>query len=64
MVEEDGSHVNKAGPCVRFAGLYEFMRRRSRLDACLTGARLAKDRVARDLTRVPIPDRLDYPQEH
>ena len=29
VVEDDGSHVDKAGPCVRFAGLYEFMRRRS-----------------------------------
>ena len=61
VLEADGSHANKAGPCVRFAGLYEFMRRRSKLDGCLTGARLAKDRAARDLTVVQIPDALDYP---
>lgn len=61
VLEADGSHANKAGPCVRFAGLYEFMRRRSKLDGCLTGARVAKDRAARDLTVVKIPDSLDYP---
>jgi len=62
VVESDGSHANKAGPCVRFAGLYEFMRRRGKLEGCLTGARLAKDRAARELTRVAIPAELDYPQ--
>jgi hypothetical protein len=61
VLESDGTHVNKAGPCVRFAGLYEFMRRRSKLDGCLTGVRLAKERAAADLTRVPIPAELDYP---
>ena len=63
VLEADGSHADKAGPCVRFAGLYEFMRRRSKLDGCLTGARVAKDRAARDLTLVPIPAALDYPPE-
>lgn len=62
VVESGGEHDAKAGPCVRFAGLYEFMRRRSKLDGCLTGARLAKDRAARSLTQVPIPDSLDYPR--
>jgi len=60
VVEADGSHDVKAGPCVRFAGLYEFVRRRSKLDGCLTGARLAKDRAARALHHLAIPDRLDY----
>jgi len=61
VLEADGSHANKAGPCVRFTGIYEFMRRRNKLDGCLTGARLAKDRAARDLTVVEIPASLDYP---
>ena len=38
-----------------------FQRIRSRLDGCLTGARLAKDRAARFLTEVKIPEKLDYP---
>jgi hypothetical protein len=62
VLETDGSHMDKAGPCVRFAGVYEFMRRRSRLDACLTGNRLAKDRAAQALTQVPVADQLDYPR--
>jgi hypothetical protein len=62
VVEHDGSHADKAGPCVRFAGLYEFMRRRSKLDSCLTGNRLSKDRAAQALTLVPVAERLDYPR--
>ncbi len=31
------------------------------LDACLTGSRLAKDRAAEALTKVMIPEALDYP---
>jgi hypothetical protein len=46
VVEADGSHDAKAGPCVRFDGVDTFMRLRARLDGCLTGARLAKDRAA------------------
>ncbi len=62
VVEQDGSHVPKAGPCVRFAGLDGFNRRRNKLDGCLTGARLAKDRAGRALTHVAIPEQLDYPR--
>jgi alkylation response protein AidB-like acyl-CoA dehydrogenase len=62
VVEEDGSHTPKAGPCVRFEGLRDFSQRRSKLDGCLTGSRLAKDRAGQALAQVPIPDRLDYPQ--
>ncbi len=51
----------KAGPCVRFTGLETFVRLRAKLDGCLTGARLAKDRAADALTRVMIPEALDYP---
>jgi hypothetical protein len=62
VVEQDGSHVPKAGPCVRFGGLSEFTRRRDKLDGCLTGARLAKDRAGQMLTQIVIPDKLDYPR--
>jgi alkylation response protein AidB-like acyl-CoA dehydrogenase len=61
VIEEDGSHTEKAGPCVRFEGLDQFARLRVRLDGCLTGSQLAKDRAAGALTRVMIPEALDYP---
>jgi hypothetical protein len=51
----------KAGPCVRFDGYEEFVRRRTKLDGCLTGSRLAKDRAAAALASVMIPEVLDYP---
>jgi len=57
----DGSHPAKAGPCVRFDGLEEFTHLRTRLDSCLTGSQLAKDRAAESLTKVMIPAALDYP---
>ncbi|MCX8157248.1 MAG: acyl-CoA/acyl-ACP dehydrogenase [Verrucomicrobiae bacterium] len=55
------SHPLKAGPCVCMEGLEGFIRLRIRLDGCLTGARLAKDRAAAALTKVMIPEALDYP---
>jgi len=58
---EDGSHPAKAGPCAGFDGYETFVRLRTRLDGCLTGAQLAKDRAARGLTEVMIPEALDYP---
>jgi alkylation response protein AidB-like acyl-CoA dehydrogenase len=61
VIEEDGSHAVKAGPCVRFEGLDQFTRLRVRMDGCLTGSQLAKDRAADALTRVMIPEALDYP---
>ena len=61
VIEADGSHVAKAGPCVRFTGLETFQVLRSRLDGCLTGSRLAKDRAAEALTAVMIPEAPDYP---
>ena len=51
----------KAGPCVHFDGMDEFVRLRTKLDGCLTGCRLAKDRAAEALTQVMIPEALDYP---
>ena len=61
VIEADGSHPLKAGPCVRFAGLDQFARLRVRLDGCLTGSGLAHDRAAEALTKVMIPEALDYP---
>jgi alkylation response protein AidB-like acyl-CoA dehydrogenase len=43
------------------SGLPEFIQLRSKLDACLYGFRLAKDRAANALTGVMIPEALDYP---
>ena len=61
VIEQDGAHAPKAGPCVRFEGLDQFSRLRTRLDGCLTGSQLAKDRAAEALTKVMIPEALDYP---
>jgi hypothetical protein len=60
VIDPDGSHAPKAGPCVRFKGMETFARLRGKLDGCLSGARLAKDRAADALTRVEIPETLDY----
>jgi alkylation response protein AidB-like acyl-CoA dehydrogenase len=62
VVEQDGTHPAKAGPCARFDGLDQFSRLRVRMDGCLTGSQLAKDRAAHALTHVMIPEALDYPQ--
>lgn len=61
VIERDGSHPRKAGPCVKLQGLEPFARLRARMDGCLTGSRLAKDRAARALTGVMIPEAPDYP---
>jgi alkylation response protein AidB-like acyl-CoA dehydrogenase len=61
VIEDDGAHPPKAGPCARFEGLDQFSRLRTRMDGCLTGAQLAKDRAADALTKVMIPEALDYP---
>jgi alkylation response protein AidB-like acyl-CoA dehydrogenase len=61
VVEPGQADPAKAGPCVRFSGLESFVRLRAKLDGCLTGARLAKDRAADALTRVMVPEALDYP---
>jgi hypothetical protein len=62
VVESDGTHLEKAGPCAKCDGLEPFVRMRSRLDGCLTGSRLAKDRAAEALTKVMIPEAPDYPR--
>jgi alkylation response protein AidB-like acyl-CoA dehydrogenase len=61
VIEQDGAHPPKAGPCARFEGLDQFSRLRARMDGCLTGSQLAKDRAADALTKVMIPEALDYP---
>jgi len=63
VIAKDGSHAPKAGPCVSFNGLEGFEDRRKRLDGCLTETHLAKDRAARALAQVAIPDALDYPRD-
>ena len=40
---------------MQFTGLEAFVRLRAKLDGCLTGGRLAKDRAAEALTKVMIP---------
>lgn len=54
VIEADGSHAAKEGPCVRFDGVDTFMKMRNRLDGCLTGARIAKDRAAAAIVRSTI----------
>jgi len=61
VVGAGGEHPTKAGPCARVPGLEDFTRLRTKLDSCLTGAGLAKDRAAQSLTKVMIPAALDYP---
>lgn len=61
VAETGQSHPDKAGPCVCLEGLEDFTKMRMKLDGCLTGARLAKDRAAEALTKVMIPEALDYP---
>ncbi len=61
VIEADGTHEFKAGPCARTDGLEPFLRMQAKLIGCLTGARLAKDRAADALTHVAIPDTAGYP---
>ncbi len=60
-VSYGGQNPAKAGPCASCDGLEPFTRLRARMDSCLTGSRLAKDRAADALTGVMIPEALDYP---
>jgi len=62
VVQGNGERLCKAGPCVHFDGYESFTAMRMKMDGCLTGARLAKDRAAHALTQVMIPEALDYPQ--
>lgn len=61
VVESDGSHPPKAGACVSFRGYEQFRLLRTKMDGCITGSQLAKDRAAQSLVSVMIPAALDYP---
>jgi alkylation response protein AidB-like acyl-CoA dehydrogenase len=61
VLAEDGSHPSKAGPCAGCAGSSEFLRLQNKLTGCLSGFRLAKDRAADTVSKVMIPEALDYP---
>jgi len=63
VVGADGMHPAKAGPCAGCAGVQEFVYLRAKLDSCLTGAMLAKDRAAEAVSKVMIPEALDYPRQ-
>jgi len=57
----DNSHPQKAGPCAGCAGNSDFLRLQNKLCSCLSGSRLAKDRAADTVSKVMIPEALDYP---
>jgi hypothetical protein len=61
-VVEEEFVPKKAGPCVKFDGYEEYARLRMKVEGCLTGSRLAKDRAAVALSKVMIPEALDYPE--
>jgi len=61
VLAADGAHPQKAGPCAGCAGNSEFLRLQNKLTSCLSGCRLAKDRAAGTVSRVVIPEALDYP---
>ena len=64
LIKEMGDKTlipDKAGPCVCMSGVDTFRRLRKKLDGCLAGSRLAKDRAARACSQIMIPEALDYP---
>jgi alkylation response protein AidB-like acyl-CoA dehydrogenase len=61
VIGPGGSHPDKAGPCAQCVSVADFAALRMKLDGCLTGSRLAKDRAAEALAKVMIPEALDYP---
>jgi alkylation response protein AidB-like acyl-CoA dehydrogenase len=61
VVKRDGSHPKKAGPCVTCLGESPFLSLHTKLAGCLTGSRLAKDRAADAISKIMIPEALDYP---
>jgi len=61
VIQSDGSHAKKAGPCVKCHDAQPFLSLHTKLDGCLTGSRLAKDRAAEAISKIMIPEALDYP---
>jgi len=61
VIADNGSHPAKAGPCAGCAGSADFLHLQNKLATCLTGSRLSKDRAAETVSKVMIPEALDYP---
>jgi alkylation response protein AidB-like acyl-CoA dehydrogenase len=61
VIGRDGTHPSKAGPCVTCSGESPFLSLHAKLAGCLTGSRLAKDRAAEAISKIMIPEALDYP---
>ncbi len=61
IIGSDGSHPKKAGPCAKCSGAEDFLSLQTKLATCLTGCRLSKDRAAEAISKVMIPEALDYP---
>jgi len=61
VLGNNGSNPKKAGPCVNCQGAQGFLSLHTKLDGCLTGSRLAKDRAAEAISKLMIPEALDYP---
>ncbi|MGZ4787160.1 MAG: acyl-CoA dehydrogenase family protein [Terriglobales bacterium] len=61
VIAINGTHPAKAGPCAGCAGSADFLHLQNKLATCLTGSRLAKDRAAETVSKVMIPEALDYP---
>jgi len=61
VIQPNGSHPAKAGPCAGCAGASDFLQLQNKLCSCLSGSRLAKDRAAETVSKIMIPEALDYP---
>jgi alkylation response protein AidB-like acyl-CoA dehydrogenase len=61
VIRSDGAHPQKAGPCVDCSGARPFLTLQNKLSGCLTGSRLSKDRAAEAISKLMIPEALDYP---
>jgi alkylation response protein AidB-like acyl-CoA dehydrogenase len=61
VINNDGSHPPKAGPCAKCDHERPFLSLHTKLAGCLTGSRLAKDRAAEAVSQIMIPEALDYP---
>jgi hypothetical protein len=62
VIDSSGGHPAKAGPCAGCEGVQDFVLLRTKLDGCMTGTQLAKDRAAEAVAKVMIPEALDYPR--
>ena len=61
VIQPNGTHPLKAGPCAGCAGASDFLQLQNKLCSCLSGSRLAKDRAAETVSKIVIPEALDYP---